>query len=82
MLLCQTKVEDLNSRIIALETEDGHCSTSSPDIQESIAENQQALTKQRSETMMLIARLSVQLEDHERALSAERNSAEPETNLA
>ena len=82
MLLCQTKVEDLNSRIIALETEDGHCSTSSPDIQESIAENQQALTKQRSETMMQLARLCVQLEDHERALAAERNSAEPETNLA
>lgn len=82
MLLCQTKVEDLNSRIIALETEDGHCSASSPDIQESITERQQTLTKQRSETMMLIARLSVQLEDHERALAAERNSAEPETNLA
>ncbi len=88
MLLCQAKVEDLNSRLIALDTEDGRCSTQSPDIQESIAAKQQTLTKQRSETMMLIARLSVQLEDHERALSAERNSAEmsahsqPEINLA
>lgn len=76
ILLCQAKVEDLNSRIIALETEDGRCSTQTPDIQESIAAKQQTLTKQRSETMMQIARLSVQLEDHERALSAERNSAE------
>lgn len=81
-LLCQAKVEDLNSRIIALETEDGHCSTSSPDIQESIAAKQQAFSKQRSETMMQIARLAIQLEDHEKALAAERNSAEPETNLA
>ena len=86
-LLCQAKVEDLNSRIIALETEDGHCTPSS-EIQESIAAKQQTLTKQRNETMMQIARLSVQLEDHERALSAERNSAEmsarshPEINLA
>ena len=88
-LLCQAKVEDLNSRIIALETEDGHCNASIPDIQDSIAAKQQSLTKQRSETMMQIARLSIQLEDHERALAAERNSAEtlaqqiqPETNLA
>ena len=82
LLLCQAKVEDLNSRIIALETEDGRCNTSSPDIQEEIASKQQALTKQRSETMMQIARLTVQIEDHEKALAAERNSAEPETNLA
>ncbi len=88
MLLCQAKVEDLNSRLIALDTEDGRCSMLTPDIQENIAAKQQTLTKQRSETMMLIARLSVQLEDHERALSAERNSAEmsarnlPEINLA
>ena len=82
MLLCQAKVEDLNSRIIALETEDGHCSPLSPDIQESIAAKQQTLSKQRSDTMMQIARLSVQLEDHERALTAERNSAEPITLLA
>ena len=82
LLLCQAKVEDLNSRIIALDTEDGHCSPSTPDIQESIAAKQQALTKQRSDTMMQIARLSVQLEDHERALMAERNSAEPITILA
>ena len=81
-LLCQAKVEDLNSRIIALETEDGHCNTSTPDIQESITAKQQALTKQRSDTMMQIARLSVQLEEHEKALAAERNSAEPETHLA
>ena len=81
-LLCQAKVEDLNSRIIALDTEDGRCNTSMPDIQESIASNQQVLTKQRNETLMQIARLSVQLEDHERALAAERNSAEPITNMA
>lgn len=77
MLLCQAKVDDLNSRIIALDTEDGHCSPDTPEVQESIAENLQALTRQRNETMMTIARLSVQLEDHERALAAERNSAEP-----
>ena len=77
MLLCQAKVEDLNSRIIALDTEEGHCSTSSPNVQEDIAAKQQTLTRQRSETMMQIARLSLQLEDHEKALAAERNSAEP-----
>ncbi|MBO7120310.1 MAG: hypothetical protein J6W03_08345 [Bacteroidaceae bacterium] len=81
-LLCQAKVEDLNSRIIALDTEDGRCSTQSPDIQESIAAKQQALTRQRNDTMMQIARLSMQLEDHERALAAERNSAEPIANMA
>ena len=88
ILLCQAKVDDLNSRIIALEAEDGRCSAQSPDIQESITSSWQTLTKQRSETMKQIARLSVQLEDHERAVAAERNSAEmsaqsqPEINLA
>ena len=88
-LLCQAKVEDLNSRIIAMDTEEGHCSLATPDIQENIAAKQEALTKQRNDTMMVIARLAVQLEDHEKALAAERNSAEataqlsqPETNLA
>lgn len=88
MLLCQAKVEDLNSRLIALDTEDGRCNTQATDIQETITSKQQTLTKQRDETMMQIARLSVQIEDHERALSAERNSAEtlaiqsrPEINL-
>ena len=80
-LLCQAKVEDLNSRIIALDTEDGHCNTLTPDIQESITAKQQTLTKQRNDTMMQIARLTVQLEEHERALAAERNSAEPTRNL-
>lgn len=82
LLLCQAKVEDLNSRLIALNTEDGHCSPSTPDIQESMAANWQSLTKQRKDTLMQIARLSVQLEDHEKALAAERNSEEPTTNLA
>ena len=82
LLLCQAKVEDLNSRIIALETEDGRCNTSTPGIQESIAAKQQALTKQRNDTMMQIARLAVKLEDHEKALTAARNSAAPETYLA
>ena len=81
-LLCQAKVDDLNSRLIAMETEDGHCSLSTSDIQEDIAAKQVALTKQRDETMMLIARLAVQLEDHEKGLAAERNSAEQEPNLA
>ena len=76
LLLCQAKVEDLNSRIIALDTDDGRCKNATADIQESIATKQQTLTKQRNETMMQIARLTVQLEDHEKALSAERNSAE------
>lgn len=78
MLLCQAKVDDLNSRIIALDTEEGHCSASSPDIQTEIASKQQALTQQRNETMKQIARLSIQLEDHEKAVAAERNSAEPD----
>ncbi len=82
ILLCQTKVDDLNSRIIALETEDGRCNISLPDIQESITAKQQEMTVQRNETMMQIARLAVKLEDHEKALAAERNSAEPITNLA
>lgn len=77
-LLCQAKVEDLNSRIIAMETEDGRCSTTSPDIQETIAAKQQMLMQQRSDTMMQIARLALQLEDHEKGLAAERNSAEPD----
>ena len=89
MLLSQAKVDDLNSRLIALETEDGHCNPTSPDIQESIASKLQTITQQRNETMMQIARLALQLEDHEKALAAERNSAEAmerqnltDTNLA
>ena len=78
MLLCQAKVDDLNSRIIALDTEEGHCSTSSPDIQADIAAKQQMLTEQRNETLKQIARLAIQLEDHEKAVAAERNSAEPD----
>ena len=76
MLLCQAKVEDLNSRLIALDTEDGHCNATAPDIQESIAAKLQVVTQQRNDTMMQIARLAVQLEDHEKALADERNSAE------
>ncbi|MBR1499196.1 MAG: hypothetical protein IJ615_06150 [Bacteroidaceae bacterium] len=76
MLLCQAKVDDLNSRLIALDTEDGHCNPTAPDVQESIASKLQTVTQQRGETMMQIARLAVQLEDHEKALTAERNSAE------
>lgn len=78
MLLCQAKVDDLNSRIIALDTEEGHCTPSSPDIQAEIAANQQSLTEQRNETLKQIAKLSVQLEEHEKAVAAERNSAEPD----
>ena len=76
MLLCQAKVDDLNSRLIALDTENGHCNPTAPDVQESIASKLQTVMRQRGETMMQIARLAVQLEDHEKALSAERNSAE------
>ena len=76
MLLCGAKVDDLNSRLIALDTEDGHCNPTTPGVLESIASKLQTVTQQRSETMMQIARLAVQLEDHEKALSAERNSAE------
>ena len=76
MLLCGAKVDDLNSRLIALDTEDGHCNPTTPGVLESIASKLQTVTQQRNETMMQIARLAVQLEDHEKALSAERNSAE------
>ena len=76
MLLCGAKVDDLNSRLIALDTEDGHCNPTTPGVLESIASKLQTITQQRSETMMQIARLAVQLEDHEKALAAERNSAE------
>lgn len=82
ILLCQERVDDLTSRMTRLETEDGHCNPAQPDIQEKIAANWQTLMGQRSDTMMQIARLAVQLEDHERAVAAERNSAEPTSNLA
>lgn len=76
-LLCQAKVDDLNGRIIALEMEDGRCSTNDVDIQEHIAVKQHTLIAQRNETLMHIARLALQLEGHEKGLAAERNSAEP-----
>lgn len=81
-LLCQAKIDELNSRIIALELEEGNCNPQTPDIQEAIAGQQQALVKQRRDTMMQIAKLSLQLEDHEKALAAERNSAETDAGLA
>lgn len=77
-LLCQAKVDDLNGRIIALEMEDGRCSTNDVDIQEHIAVKQHTLIAQRNETLMHIARLALQLEGHEKGLAAERNSAEPQ----
>lgn len=76
-LLCQARVEDLNSRIIALDTEEGRCAATDAAAMDGIAARQEVLVSQRGETMMQIARLSVQLEEHEKAIAAQRNSAEP-----
>lgn len=84
-LLCQARVDDLNSRLLSLQAEGNYHNADDESLQESLASQQEALESKRREIMMQIARYSVALEDHEKAIhsannSAEDQSSEPEEN--
>ncbi|MBO7068627.1 MAG: hypothetical protein J6W52_08120 [Bacteroidaceae bacterium] len=73
--VCQARVDDLNSRFIALQAEDNYHSTDNDTIQESLAAQQENLERKRREIMMQIARQTVALEEHEKAVHSINNSA-------
>ena len=68
--LCQANVDSLNSRFIALQAESGFHHIDEEEAQVSIATQEEALLKKRRDVMMQIARTTVAIEDHEKALHA------------
>ena len=83
--LCQARVDDLNSRLLSLQSDGNYHNADNEALQESLASQQENLESKRREIMMQIARYSVALEDHEKAIhsannSAEDQSSEPEEN--
>lgn len=66
--LCQAKVDDLNSRFIALQAESGYRHINEEELQDSLATQHETLYSRRNEIMMQIARMTVALEEHEKAL--------------
>ena len=84
-LLCQARVDDLNSRLLSLQAEGNYHNTDDETLLESLASQQEALESKRREIMMQIARYCVALEDHEKAIHSANNptenqSSEPEEN--
>lgn len=67
-MLCQARVDDLNSRFIALQAESGYRHINEEEMQNSLATQQETLYSRRNEIMMQIARMTVALEEHEKAL--------------
>ena len=83
--LCQARVDDLNSRLLSLQSDGNYHNADNEALQESLASQQENLESKHREIMMQIARYSVALEDHEKAIhsannSAENQSSEPEEN--
>lgn len=74
--LCQARVDDLNSRLISLQAEGNYHSADDETLQESLVAQLESLESKRREIMMQIARLSVALEDHEKAIHSANNSAQ------
>ncbi|MCR4592316.1 MAG: hypothetical protein K5672_04095 [Bacteroidaceae bacterium] len=74
ILRCQTRVDDLNSQFIALQTEGNYHSADNESLQESLASQMENLEGKLHEVMMQIARQTVALEDHERAVHSANNS--------
>jgi DNA repair exonuclease SbcCD ATPase subunit len=76
IILCQARVDDLNSRLLSLQTEGNYHNADNETLQESLASQQENLESKRREIMMQIARYSVALEDHEKAIHSANNSAQ------
>ena len=74
--LCQARVDDLNSRLISLQAEGNYRNADDETLQESLASQQETLESKRREIMMQIARHSVALEEHEKAVHSANNSAQ------
>lgn len=73
--VCQSRVDDLNSRLLSLQADGNYRNADDDTLQESLAAQQENLESKRDEIMMQIARLSVALEDHEKAVHSANNSA-------
>jgi len=66
--LCQAKVEDLRSRLIALQAEGGKASTrDGEDVQATLVELREGLEIKHREAMLQVARLTVALEEDDKA---------------
>lgn len=74
-LRSQIRVDDLNSQFIALQAEGNYHSADDETLQESLAAKMEDLEGKQREVMMQIARLSVALEEHEKAVHSANNSA-------
>ena len=69
--LCQAKVEDLRSRLVALQAEGGRASTrEGEDAQAALVELREGLEAKRRESMLQVARLAVSLEEDDKARQA------------
>lgn len=82
--VCQSRVDDLNSRLLSLQADGNYHNADDKTLQESLAAQQENLESKRGEIMMQIARLNVTLEDHEKAVHSANNSAsdqEPESDM-
>ncbi len=73
-LRSQIRVDDLNSQFIALQAEGNYHSADNETLQESLAAKMEDLEGNRREVMMQIARLSVALEEHEKAVHSANNT--------
>ena len=73
-LRSQIRVDDLNSQFIALQAEGNYHSADNETLQESLAAKMEDLEGNRREVMMQIARLSVALEEHEKAIHSANNT--------
>ena len=73
--VCQSRVDDLNSRLLSLQADGNYHNADDETVQESLAAQLESLESKRNEISMQIARLSVALEDHEKAVHSANNSA-------
>ncbi len=67
-ILCQTKMDSLNSRFTALQAESGYHDADEENAQISLAAQEESLLKKRRDVMMQIARATLAMEEHEKAL--------------
>lgn len=77
--LCQARVDDLNSRLLSLQAEGNYHNADDETLQESLVAQMENLESKRREIMMQIARQSVALENHEKAIHSANNSALDQT---
>ena len=84
IIRCQARVDDMNSRLIALQAEGNYHNADNETLQESLVAQMETLEGKRREVMMQIARQTVALEEHEKAVHFANNSAlnqSPESDL-